>query len=376
MTHPFRPRAWTAAEAQDDNSWVLRLSQSEAEGIDQALQHAVRAGKPFTAMTQADFPLPDDSRAALARAMAMTQDRWGMCLLRGLPSDRWTEDEARLAYWGMGLYMGTARTQNRASNHVVDVRNEGGGYKVKGGRGYNTNAGLDFHCDSCDVVALLCRRAARSGGESKVVRSIALRDEIARVRPDLIAVLQGPWYHSYQFAQGPGKPPYYMCPILGDDPVYLCVRSNRKNIIAAQRDFPELPRLTPQQVEALDLMDQLMADPKLCFSMWLERGDMQLLNNYVTLHSRTDFEDFEEHDLKRHLYRLWLAVPHSQPLPPQWEEYFGDTRAGAVRGGLRGDHLTQEFIDFETRQAATLAMPFKPRTLVVAESAVSQSLAA
>jgi hypothetical protein len=367
MTAASRPRAWTAAEAQNDTSWILRLSPAEAEGFHQALLHARAAGKAFTAMTQADFPLPEISRAALARAIDTTQGRWGMCLVKGLPTDRWTEDEARLAYWGMGLYMGTARTQNRASAFMADVRDEGGAYKTKGGRGYNTNAALDFHCDSCDVVALLCRRTARSGGESKVVSSIALRDEVARRRPDLIPVLQGTWYHTYQNAQGPGKPPFYTLPLLGDDPEWFAMRANRKNVMGAQRDFPEVPRLTTQQVEALDLLDQLMADPRLCFSMWLERGDMQLLNSYVTLHSRTDFEDFEEPDLKRHLYRLWLAVPSAQPLPARWEVYFDDVRAGAVRGGLRGDHLTQDFIDFETRQAAALGMPLKPRKVEPAE---------
>jgi hypothetical protein len=362
MTTNDHPRAWTAAAARDDTSWILRLGAEEAEGFDLALQHARAAGKPYTAMTQADFPLPAASRDALVRASAMTQGRWGMCLLKGLPSGRWSEDDARLACWGMGLHMGTARTQNRASHFMNDVRDAGGGnYKGKGGRGYNTNAALDFHCDSADVVALLCRRTARSGGESKVVSSLALRDEIARRRPDLISVLQGPWYHSYQDAQGPGRPPYYMCPLMGEADGFFAMRTNRKNIVAAQREFPAVPRLSPLQLEALDLLDELMADPALCFSMWLEPGDMQLLNNYVTLHSRTNFEDFEEPDLKRHLYRLWLAIPGSQPLPAEWEPYFGDVRAGAVRGGLRGDHLTQEFIDFETRQAAALGMPLKPR---------------
>ncbi len=371
MTAAFQARAWTAGQARDDDSWILRLSAEEAEGVHQALLHAKAAAKPFTAMTPADFPLPPASRAALARAIEATQGRWGMCLVKGLPTDRWSEDEARLAYWGMGLHMGTARTQNRASDFVVDVRNEGGTYKTKNGRGYNTNASLDFHCDSCDVVALLCRRTARSGGESKVVSSIALRDEVARRRPDLIPVLQGPWYHTYGGAQGPGKPPFYLLPLLGDDPQHFAMRANRKNVMAAQRDFPQVPRLTPLQVEALDLLDQLMADPQLCFSMWLERGDMQLLNSYVTVHSRTDFEDHEEADLKRHLYRLWLSVPSSQPLPAQWAVYFGDARAGAVRGGLRGDHLTQEFIDFEMRQATWLAMPLQPRTVEVREPATT-----
>jgi hypothetical protein len=362
MTQAFQPLAFTAEQARRDTSWILRLGAEEARGIDEALQHARRLGKPHTAMTQADFPLPAVSQAALTRAIAGTQGRWGMCLVKGLPIETWSEDDCRLAYWGMSLYMGTARTQNKTSDHICDVRDEGASYKAKGGRGYNTSAGLDFHCDSCDVVALLCRRDAKEGGESKVVSSIALRDAIAARRPELIAVLQGPWYHSYQGAQAPGQPPFYMCPILGSDPVHFAVRSNRKNIVAAQRDFPEVPRLTPLQLEALDLMDELMASPELCFSMWLERGDMQLLNNYVTLHSRTDFEDHEERDLKRHLFRLWLAVPTSQPLPPEWQTYFGDVRAGAVRGGLAGSFMSEDFRAYEARQAEAMGMPYRPRS--------------
>ena len=45
MTAAFRPRAWTAADAQSDHSWVLRLTPAEADGIHAALRHAVRAGK-------------------------------------------------------------------------------------------------------------------------------------------------------------------------------------------------------------------------------------------------------------------------------------------------------------------------------------------
>ena len=52
--------------------------------------------------------------------------------------------------------------------------------------------------------------------------------------------------------------------------------------------------------------------------------------------SRTPFEDFDQADEKRHLLRLWLSIPASQPLPPAFKEYFGDVRAGAVRGGVRG----------------------------------------
>jgi len=356
----FGPRAWRAEDARRDDSWILRLAPEEADGVRKAVAHARCAGKPLLEMEQADFPLNDAARGLLRRAVDTTQGRWGMALVKGFPVDEWSEDETRLAYWGMSLYMGVARTQNRASQFMNDVRDAGGQYKVKGGRGYNTNAGLDFHQDSCDVVGLLCRRTAKSGGSSKVVSSIALREEVQRLRPDLIPVLQQPWFHSYQGTQDPSQPPFYRCPIFGSDPVYLCARTNRKNTDAAQRDFPEVPRLSPQQREALDLLDELMPSPLLCFGMELERGDMQLLNNYVILHSRTSFEDHDDPDLKRHLVRLWLAVPGSQPLPPDWREYYGDVRAGAVRGGVRGSAITPEFLAYERRQAQALGMHFEP----------------
>jgi len=355
-----RPLPWTAEKVRKDNSWILRLTTEQVDGIQAALAHAKRIDKPLLSMKQADFPLPDVSRAALQQAVNMTQQRWGMCLLKGFPVSDWSEDDTRLAYWGMALYMGVGRTQNRASQVMNDVRDAGGDYKVKGGRGYNTNAGLDFHQDSCDIVALLCRRTARSGGTSKVVSSIALRDEIQKRRPDLIPVLESPFFHSYQGTQDPSQPPYYRLSIFGTDPNYFCARTNRKNLVAAQRDFPEVPRLTAAQTQALDLLEELMPSDEFCYSMELERGDMQLLNNYVTLHSRTPFEDYEEPDLKRHLLRLWLAIPGSQPLPESWAEYYGDYRAGSVRGGVRGSSITEEFLTYEKRQAATMNMLFEP----------------
>ncbi len=352
----FGPRAWTAQDVRNDTSWIQRLSSEEVYGVRAALTHAKKLCKPLLEMEQADFPLNDAARQALDRAIAVTQGRWGMCLLKGFPVDEWSEADTKLAYWGLSLYMGVGRTQNRASQVMNDVRDEGGSYKVKGGRGYNTNAQLDFHQDSCDVVALLCRRTAKSGGTSKVISTIALRDEVQRLRPDLIPVLQQPFFHSYQGTQDPIQPPYYRCPIFGSDPEFFSARANRKNTVAVQRDFPEVPRLTQSQEEALDLLDQLMPSELLCFSMELERGDMQLLNNYVTLHSRTSFEDFEEHDQKRHLLRLWLSIPTSQPLPADWEEYYGDVRSGSVRGGVRGSSITEEFLTYERRQAEAMNM--------------------
>ena len=42
--------------------------------------------------------------------------------------------------------------------------------------------------------------------------------------------------------------------------------------------------------------------------MELHEGEMQLLNNYVTVDFRTNFEDHNEQDEKRNLLRLWPSV--------------------------------------------------------------------
>jgi hypothetical protein len=61
---------------------------------------------------------------------------------------------------------------------------------------------------------------------------------------------------------------------------------------------------------------------------------MQLLNNHVIYHARTAFEDDESTGEVRLLYRLWLAMPNSRPLPPGHEVLWGSIDAGALRGGI------------------------------------------
>jgi hypothetical protein len=43
-------------------------------------------------------------------------------------------------------------------------------------------------------------------------------------------------------------------------------------------------------------------------------GDIQLCNNYVILHSRTNFVDHPEIERRRHMIRLWLTMDERRPL--------------------------------------------------------------
>jgi hypothetical protein len=82
--------------------------------------------------------------------------------------------------------------------------------------------------------------------------------------------------------------------------------------------FDSVPRYTKLQIEALDMMDALLAE--LHMKTRFQQGDIQFLHNHVTLHGRTAFEDHDEPELKRHLFRLWLSTDGARPIPPALAE--------------------------------------------------------
>lgn len=61
------------------------------------------------------------------------------------------------------------------------------------------------------------------------------------------------------------------------------------------------------ETDALAYMDELTNREDMRLDMMLERGDMQFINNYTTLHAHTAFEDFPEAQ-RRHMVRLWLKA--------------------------------------------------------------------
>jgi hypothetical protein len=80
-----------------------------------------------------------------------------------------------------------------------------------------------------------------------------MREAMQEKHPDLFPILQDNiWFHSFQGAQDPLQPPYYRCPVFGKGTATPINRTNRKDTTAAQRDFPEVPRMTSQQTEAMD----------------------------------------------------------------------------------------------------------------------------
>lgn len=103
-----------------------------------------------------------------------------------------------------------------------------------------------------------------------------------------------------------GEPFFFKFPICRYDEERLGVLYIGWYIRNAQR-FAEVPRLTREQIEALDLLDSIANESPFYLDMDFDPGDMQFLKNAVILHARTDYEDWDQPDRKRHLLRLWLT---------------------------------------------------------------------
>jgi hypothetical protein len=202
---------------------------------------------------------------------------------------------------------------------------------------------------------LTCYNAAKAGGESMVSSSVAAHNVMVAERPDLAASLHEPLYFSRQQEQAPGEAPYYPNPVWDSAEGVLCSKWNRNRVTTAQA-IEGVPPLTPRQREAIDLLDEILRRPELMYATYLRPGDMQMLNNHVTLHSRTSFEDHDDPALKRCLFRLWLAPPDWPSLPESWRPAYRSIEAGTVRGGIVGQAFDDTRRRFEQRQAADLGM--------------------
>jgi hypothetical protein len=300
------PAAWLGREISRRRDWIHRLSPAEIAEIDAALAQARASGRPMAEITREDFPLPRLAGEIAGWMRELDRGR-GFVLVRGLPVQRWSEADAALAYSGLGLHMGSPVSQNAAGDLLGHVRDTGADPRNPAVRLYKTRVDLGFHCDGSDVVGLLCLKPAKSGGVSRIVSSLSVYNEILRRRPELAPLLFEPFYWDRNEEQRPGEAPWFKLPIAFDQNGRLRIFYIGWYIRGAQR-HADVPRLTREQRELLDLIDGIAADPEFHLDMDFEAGDIQLLKNAVILHARTEYEDFPEPERKRHLLRLWLTA--------------------------------------------------------------------
>jgi TfdA family taurine catabolism dioxygenase TauD len=336
------PMVWHGQELARATDWIRPLSAAAVDEIDAALREVERRGLAWPDIRKADFPLPGVS-ADLAQVNRDLEWGRGLVLLRGLPVERYSDEQLRVIWWGLGRHLGTAVHQNAHGELIGLVRDEVRLYgeviqpAVPKGDGVTSRAKarssgpLRWHTDRCDVVGLLCVRAARRGGTSRVVSVPAVSNAILARRPDLHAPLCSDYHRSREGEEAGGEASCYAMPIFAMHEGKFTTQYSRTFVEAAQK-IAAIPRLTPAQNEALDLLAAVCDE--FAYEMELGPGDIQLLNNHVVYHGRTAYEDPDGPGRDRLLMRLWLAPPNSRPLPRGFEVLWGTVKGGAVRGGI------------------------------------------
>lgn len=328
--------AWLGRDMIDQHAlWRHDLSLQTIAELEAGARHYLSLGRDIGEITKADFPLGafGDHLAALRTTLI---DGIGFEVMRGLPVGRLGQKMSATIFCGIGAHLGSARSQNAAGHILGHVRDLGADPNDTKTRIYQTNARQSFHTDSADAVGLLCLKAAKSGGDSLLVSAETLYNRMRAERPDLLARLFDPIATDRRGEIPDGAEPYMTIPPLSWHAGKLTVFYQRQYINSAQR-FPDAMRLTDAHKDALNLFDALAEDPDLHLKMRLEPGDMQFVYNHGQLHDRTGFIDWPKPEERRHLLRLWLAVPGDRALPDCFKQ-----RYGSIDIGDRGGIITRE----------------------------------
>lgn len=312
---PFTGRnAWLRSDFAPSD-WIRYLSAQTLDELDAAIRAIRDQSKDLTSVTRADFPFSAFAEQSHSILDEINTGR-GFVVLKGLPLERYSEQEAAMIYWGIGTHLGFPLPQNVKGDRLYSVRDEG--YKIAqdygavGVRFSKTTEGLHFHTDSApalmgntpDTVGLLALKVAKTGGASALVSAQTAHNMMLRERPDYLERLYRPYHFDRRAELRPGEASTLLAPVFQCDGGELRVRYFRF-YIPKGHELAGAP-LTPADIEPLDYFEAVMNRPELQITFDMEPGDMQFVSNNFILHSRTAFEDYAEPGRRRHLMRLWL----------------------------------------------------------------------
>jgi hypothetical protein len=333
------PAAWRGDELLASPAWRRVLTDDEIAALQRATIGAHDAPSP--GFGKSDFAVPE--LAPLFAWMVEQLERGpGVVRLSGLPAASIHREDLKRLFWGLCVNLGVPVYQTAAGEVLGEVKDEtgtgaaltyDGPGPLKSARTIARSTGaLRFHTDKTDMLCLLCATNAIEGGVSKVVSSVTLHNEIGRRRPDLLRVLYEPyWRMRPTDEEGARDDRVFPMAVFARAADGSFTSQYSRTYISQAQEVGEVPRLTPVQIEAMDLIHAL--GEEMCLRAPFEMGDMQFLNQHVTYHGRTQFTDDAASGARRVLLRIWLAAPFTRMLPAGHAVQWGDTRAGALRGG-------------------------------------------
>jgi hypothetical protein len=297
---------WLANDIKPDD-YVVRLSADTLNEIERLIGFFVDNPLPLLQRKLDELELPA-CRAAMAQMKSILDDGVGFAVLDRLPMENYPIDNLLEIYWVLGQCIGRPVAQKWNGQMIYDVADTGADYAY-GTRGSYTSVELNFHTDNAfarmvpDYVGLFCRNPAKSGGVSRFCSLYSVHQRMYELYPEQLARLYQPVLFDRQKEHRDGAEPVCFAPYFSWRNNRLFARANASLI----RKGYEVAGVAMDQAlaVALDAIDEVCASAELWYEAPLHRGQVQYLNNHEVGHYRSAFEDYDEHERKRHLYRLW-----------------------------------------------------------------------
>ncbi|MFT4198387.1 MAG: TauD/TfdA family dioxygenase [Pseudoxanthomonas sp.] len=305
--------AWRGDELGRGQDWIYVLSPAQVAELEALGGRFVEDDPDLRFVQASEYPLQACLEALRSWGRDIDTGR-GFVLVRGLRTQLYSDALSAAIYYILGLHLGEPMRQNRLGDligHVYATSDKT--LDDPTALSASIRDALPFHSDSSDVVALMCLRPAKQGGASCLVSGAQIYNEILKRRPDLAPLLFEPFHWDWKRQDHNAPANTYTSPIIDLTDGVFSMYAGALYIFTAQ-DYPEVPRLSPQQIELLKLFDDITYEPGMAIEMDFRPGDIQWLSNYAALHSRTFFADHAEPQRRRHLLRLWLRRKGERPV--------------------------------------------------------------
>jgi len=302
---------WARQDFREPRSWVTNLNDNHIREIDGALKAIASRGLSWTAVNRHNFLVPQ-TRKLLRELSQQLDSGIGFGVLANFPVDDYSVEENRIIYCGLVSHLGTIVPQTAAGDLLIDVTDIGKPYDHRS-RGYSSNQLLPFHTDGADIAGLYCLGTSASGGASVLVSAPRVYEVLRQQHSDHLDILQRGFFHHRRGEQANGESPLsrMRIPVFQFYDGLLHTMYNRNPIEWVRHEGVEL---SDKEIDALDALDSILAQPALQLSMDMRKGDMQFINNFVIFHSRTSYEDSPQQ--RRHLLRVWLNIANGRRRGP------------------------------------------------------------
>ncbi len=254
-----------------------------------------------------DAPLPRLG-PVLREAADRLEHGAGFALLRGLAAGRFTPETAAAALLAVAAHLGAALPQDADGTLVAPPQCSAG----------------QLLAEPADAVAMFCLRALPEGGAVLLHSAASLHNELMRRNRAALAALHAPLPHR-RGGGDPGGPT--MMPVFGTTGGAFVGRYDR----AAVAD--EL--LDPAQAAAVAALDEAAAAAGQALAIPLRAGDLLLLNPHLVWRRGSPAAAPDDGGDPR-LLGVWFSTRASRALPESFRAVFGETAAGARRGGAPG----------------------------------------